>query len=81
MLYATRVGDFIYASRCTRPNITASVNYQNTYMSHPHVEHWLQAKRILRYLKDPLDKGLMLNRNAPYTPVSWQDSSFADGLM
>jgi hypothetical protein len=47
-------------------------------MSHPHVEHWLQANRILRYLNDTLDKSLMFLKNAPYIPIAWQDSSFAD---
>jgi hypothetical protein len=48
-------------------------------MSHPHVEHWLQVERVLRYLKGTQNKGLMLYRNVPFTPISWQDSSFADG--
>ena len=48
-------------------------------MSIPHVEHWLQAKWALRYLKGSLDKGLMFNRRIAYTPIAWQDSSFADG--
>jgi hypothetical protein len=37
-----------------RPTIIASVNYLSRFMSLPHVEHWLQAKRILRYLKGTL---------------------------
>ena len=48
-------------------------------MSHPHVEHWLQANRVLRYLKGTQDKCLMFIRNDPFTPIDWQDSSFADG--
>ena len=61
-----------------RPNITASVNYLSRYMSHPNVEYWLQTKRILRYLKGALDKGVIFSKVVPYTLVAWQDSSFAD---
>jgi hypothetical protein len=47
-------------------------------MSHHGVEHWLLAKRALRYLKGNLDKSLTFNRVLPYIVVVWQDSSFAD---
>ena len=56
-----------------------AVNYRSRYRSHPGVEHWLQAKRLLRNLKGTLDKGFTFNRIAPYTPVAWQDFSFTDG--
>ena len=79
MPYAKLVGKLLYASNCTRPDITASVNYLSRFMSSPNVEHWLQAKRVLRYLKGTIDKGLMFNKHIPYTHVAWQDSSFADG--
>ena len=79
MPYAKLVGKLLYASNCTRLDITASVNYLSRFMSGPTIEHWLQAKRVLRYLKGTLDKGLMFNKHIPYTPVAWQDSSFADG--
>jgi len=78
MPYAKLVGKLLYASNRTRLDITASVNYLSKYMSHPHVEHWLRAKRILRYMKGTLDKGLMFNSNVPYTLIAWQDSSFAN---
>ena len=48
-------------------------------MSNPHVEHWLQAKRVLRNLKGTQNIGLMFNRNISFTPIAWQDSSFVDG--
>jgi histone deacetylase 1/2 len=76
---AKLIGKLFYASNFTRPNIIASVNYLSRYMFHPGVEHWLQAKRLLRYLEGTLDKGLTINRIVPYTPVDWQNSSFADG--
>jgi len=79
MPHAKLIGKLFYASNFTRPDITASVNYLSRYMSHPSVEHWLQAKRMLRYLKGTLDKGLIFNRTVPYTPVAWHDSSFVDG--
>jgi hypothetical protein len=80
MPYAKLIGNLLYAFNFTRLDITASVNYLCRYMSHPAVEHWLRAKRFLRYLKGNLDKDLTFNRIIPYTPVAWQDSSFANGF-
>jgi hypothetical protein len=80
MPYAKLIGKLLYAFNFARLDITASVNYLSRYMSHPGVEHWLRTKRLLRYLKGTLDKGLTFNRIVPYTLVAWQDSSFADGL-
>ena len=79
MPFAKLVGKLLYASNCTRINITTSVNYLSRSMSSPHIEHWLQAKRVLRYLKGTLDKELMFNKHIAYTHVAWQDSSFDDG--
>jgi hypothetical protein len=46
MPYAKQIGKLLYASKCTRPHITASVNYLSRYMPHLSVEHWLQGKTI-----------------------------------
>ena len=73
------VGKLLYASNCTRLDTIVSVNYLSRFMSSFHIDHWLQAKRVLRYLKGALDKGPMLNKHIVYTPIAWQDSSFADG--
>jgi len=80
MSYPKLIGKLLSASNFKRLDITAGVNYVSRYMSHPGVEHWLQAKRLLHYLKCSLNQGLTFNRIVPYTPGSGQDSSFADGL-
>jgi hypothetical protein len=79
MPFAQLIGKLQYASNYTRQNINASVNYLTRYMSNPHIEHeWLQAKRVLRYLKGTQNKDLMFNINVSFTPIAWQNSSFAD---
>jgi hypothetical protein len=78
MPYAKLIEKLLYACNCTRPDNTACVNDLSKYMSHPHVEHWLHAKRLLRYLNVTLNKSLMFNRNVPYILVTWHNSSFAN---
>jgi len=79
MPYAKLIGKLFYASNFTRADITPSADYLSIYMYHPCVDHWLQAKRLLRYMKGTLDKGLTFNKIVPSTPFAWQDSSFVDG--
>ena len=55
MPYAKLVRKLLYSSNCTRHDITTSVSYLSRFMSSPHVEHWLQAKWVLRYPKGTLD--------------------------
>ncbi len=78
MPYATLIDKPLYASNYTRLDIFASVNYLPRYMLHPHVDHWIQTKQILRYLKGTLDKGLMFNKFVSYTLVDLDNSSFAN---
>ena len=49
--YPALVGKLLYLSNCTRPDITAAVNYLSRFMSSPTDVHWEQAKRVLRYVK------------------------------
>ena len=49
------IGSLTYASICSRPDISASVNILSQYMSKPNHEHWIGIKRIMRYLKGTID--------------------------
>ena len=48
--FPTLIGKLLYCSNCTRPDITIVVNHLSRYMAIPTVNHWAQAKRVLRYL-------------------------------
>ena len=77
--YAKLVGKLLYASNCTRPDITASINFLSRYMSKPTELHWGYAKRLLRYIRGTLDYCLVYSGSGSPVPVAWQDASFADG--
>jgi len=62
-LYRSIVGSLIYASVSTRPDITHAVNMLSRYMHEPNATHMIAAKRILRYLKDNSDLGLVYTNN------------------
>lgn len=62
-LYRSIVGSLIYASVSTRPDITHAVNMVSRYMHEPNATHMIAAKRILRYLKDNSELGLVYTNN------------------
>jgi transposase InsO family protein len=57
-LYQSLVGSLLYAAVSTRPDIVQAVSKLARVMSKPEEEHWVMAKRVLRYLKGKPDVGL-----------------------
>jgi hypothetical protein len=67
--YKQAVGALYYAANCTRPDISYSVNHCAQYGKNPGRPHWLAVKRILRYLRGAVDKGLAY-RGSTTEPLS-----------
>lgn len=57
------IGALLYLFVTTRPDITFAVNYLSQFNSNYNSEHWIAAKRILRFLKNTSDYGLMYEKN------------------
>ena len=77
--YARLVGKLAYASNCTRPDISAAVNFLTRFMSKPTEYTWSLAKRVLRYVRGTIDYSLVYHGSGDPIPACWQDASFADG--
>ena len=50
-MYQSAVGNLLYLSGWTRPDIAFAVSNVARFCSNPTKEHWTAVKRILRYLK------------------------------
>eukprot|EP00253_Pinus_taeda_P022050 PITA_22050 len=61
-LFRQLVGSLIYLTT-TRPDISFAVSYISRFMSAPNADHWIAAKRVLRYVRGTSDYGLL------YTPA------------
>ena len=57
--YRKSVGSLMYASCCTRPDITAVVNRLAQFFNNPTERHMSAAKRVWRYLKGTTDLGIV----------------------
>ena len=56
--YASVVGSLMYAMVCTRLDIAHEVGVLSMYMSKPGKEHWIEIKRVFRYLRGTTNYGL-----------------------
>ena len=48
--YSSVVGSLMYSAVCTRPDIAYAVSVLGRYLPNPGNEHWVAAKKVLRYL-------------------------------
>ena len=62
----------------TRPDMTYSVSILSRYMVNPTSDHWIAAKRVLRYLKGTIDFGLVYVKGVKnLNVIGYSDSDFA----
>jgi len=78
--YSSRelIGSLMYLSICTRPDISYAVNSLSQFNNNFGNEHWIAAKRILRYIKSTLDYDIMYTRSdnpvIGYVDTDWADN-------
>ncbi|KAK2577722.1 hypothetical protein KPH14_012684, partial [Odynerus spinipes] len=53
--YQQLIGSLNFLAVCTRPDITYTVNYLSRFNNCHEEEHWIAAKRVLRYLKGTIN--------------------------
>ena len=61
--YREVIGALMYVSTGTRPDIAHAVNFLSQFNNCPDGRHRRAAKRILRYLKGSMDKGLVYRKD------------------
>ncbi|TYK23897.1 gag/pol protein [Cucumis melo var. makuwa] len=62
ILYASAVGNLMYAMLCTRPDICYVVGIVNRYQFNPGLAHWTVIKTILKYLRRTRDYILIVKQ-------------------
>jgi len=70
------VGSLLYAIR-TRPDIMGSLNILSQYSHNPHPLHVTYLKRIMRYVKGTLNRGIHFEKTGKFAIEVYCDSNFA----
>jgi hypothetical protein len=78
--YHSAVGSLLYAASGTRPDIAWAVNRQSQFNQNPGWVHWDSLKRVLRYVKKSIDRGIQYTKGNHKTgdPIRVQIFSDSD---
>ena len=74
--YASAVGSLMYAQVCTRPDIAYIVGMLGRYLSNPGLDHWIVAKRGMRYLQKTKHYMLTYQKSDQVEIIGYSDSDF-----
>jgi transposase InsO family protein len=71
--YRELVGALLYLATRTRPDLSYAVGQLCRFMSNPGPQHWIAAKRVLRYLQGTFRMGIKYEGSEPVTGYSDSD--------
>ena len=74
--YQRLVGKLIYLT-ITRPDIAYSVSIASQFMHSPTMEHFNLVKRLLRYLKGSIGRGIIMKKNESTEITGYCDADWA----
>ena len=77
-LYQQLIGSLMYLASATRPDIAYAVGYLARSMQSPTDADWINAKRVLRYLKGTLNYSLQYLKSATTPLFGYSDASYAE---
>lgn len=78
--YRRLIGNLLYISQHTRPDITYGVNYLSRFQNNPTEEHYAGVKRIIRYLAGTPNYGLLFTRDNNEDLYGYADASWGEDI-
>jgi hypothetical protein len=77
--YLRLVGRLMYLMLFTRPDLCHAVGLLSRFGSNPGWEHWMAAKRILRYLKGTMNHGITYRQSSlPFEITCYTDADWGE---
>ena len=75
--YVLAIGSLMYSQVCMRPNIAYIVDMLGRYLSNPGKDHWIEAKRVMRYLQRTKDYMLTHRKSDQLEIIRYSNSDFS----
>ena len=75
--FQSAIGSLMYLAVSTRPDIAYAVNNLAKFISKPQKEHWTALKRVLRYLKDTVNYGILYRQEGSNECIGYSDADWA----
>jgi hypothetical protein len=75
--FQSLIGSLMYAMICTRPDIAYSVSTLSRFNHNPSSEHYHAAVRVLRYLDQTSNLGIIFGSEGATQLVGYSDSGYA----
>lgn len=78
--YRALVGSLWYAANGTRPDVVYATNVVSQYGVNHGLPHWRAAKRVLRYLRGTVGRGIKYLRDSAVKVIAYADSDWAGDI-
>ena len=75
--YMQAIGCLLFAAQLTRPDICYAVNFLSRFGTNPGKPHWEAVKRVMRYLKGTIDKGIVYRKEPQDSMKGYCDADWA----
>lgn len=72
--YSSAVGSLMYSVVCTRPDIAYVVSVLGRFLANPSHEHWVAAKKVMRYMKKTKNRMLVYKHVDDLQVVGFTDA-------
>lgn len=79
--YREAIGSLLYLAANTRPDLLHAVTLLSKFSSDPKEKHWAALKRVMRYLKGSLSKGLCFQKQDNLRITVYTDSDHASDVQ
>lgn len=79
--YKEAIGSLLYTAQATRPDISFAVSFLARFSEKPKLAHWNAVKRVIRYLKEQPDLGIVYQGNGNENElIAFSDSDYGGNL-